>query len=227
MRRSKLNVIGIPLLATLLSVPVWGANTAQRGMINYLEGQASIGTQPLDMKSAGSEMLGSGQSLVTGNGKAEVLLTPGVFVRIADNSSLTMISPDLANTEVRLDKGRAMVEARARVAEIHKENNLLVDEDDATTRLLKKGLYDFDANSGQVRVFEGQAMVQMDGWQVKVKGGHEVNLNRPANAQKFDKESYEDSFYRWARLRSDYPSEANADLAQSYSNGGGASVGAG
>jgi len=73
----------------------------------------------------------NGQSLKTQAGKAELLLTPGVFFRLGDNSSPTMISPSLTDTELRLDKGEATVE----VAELHPENNVGIAEDGAKIRL--------------------------------------------------------------------------------------------
>jgi hypothetical protein len=114
-----------------------------------VEGQATIGNETLSAKSIGSVDLLAGQTLTTGNGKAEILLTPGVFLRVGDNSSATMVSPNLTNTEVSLSKGQAMVE----VAEIHKDNLLRVQEDGATTQLLKTGLYAFNADQGSVQVY--------------------------------------------------------------------------
>jgi hypothetical protein len=84
--------------------------TANSGTLNCLEGQASIGTQAPDSKSVGSPQLQAGQSLTREAGKAEVLLTPGVNLRMRNQSSVEMISPGLTNTEVRLEKGRAKVE---------------------------------------------------------------------------------------------------------------------
>ena len=117
-------------LGTILCAPVWGAipnrqETAVPGTLNYIEGQTSIGSHALDSKSVGSAELQAGKSLTTEKGKAEILLTPGVFLRLDDNSSVEMISPGLTDTELRLYKGRATVE----VAELHHENNLRIDED--------------------------------------------------------------------------------------------------
>ena len=94
--------------------------------------------------------------LSTQAGKAEILLTPGVFFRVGENSTATMISPSLTNTEVGLDKGTALVE----VAELHEANLLEVREGDSATQLLKTGLYAFDADQGAVRVLKGEALVQ-------------------------------------------------------------------
>jgi hypothetical protein len=103
----------------------------------------------------GSVVLEKDQLLTTQVGKVEVLLTPGVFLRLGENSSVKMVSPDLANTRVELQKGRTLVE----VIQIRKENDLRIDQIGASTRILKIGLYDFDADHAQVRVFKGSAEV--------------------------------------------------------------------
>jgi len=184
-----------------------------------VEGQAAIGDETLNAKSVGSANLEAGQTLTTQTGKAEVLLTPGVFLRLGDNSAATLVSPNLTNTEVSLNHGQAMVE----VADIYKDNVLRVQENGTTTQLLKTGVYGFDANSGDVRVFNGEAMVQDGDRQIKVKGGHELNVSNPANlkAAKFDKDSFEQSdLYRFSNLRSEYLAEANVDAARVYVSGG-------
>jgi hypothetical protein len=215
---SRLKTLSGFFLAAILSAPAWGANSPQPGTINYFEGHVDIGVSALNSKSIGSAELHRGQSLATKNGKAEVLLTPGVFLRIGNDSSIKMISPNLANTKVRLTKGQAMVE----VDEIYKSNDISVLEDGAATRLLKTGLYDFDANQGQVRVFKGQALVSENNRHVKVGGGHEVSLNAsgPLKARGFDKKQYESSLYRFSKLRSDYLAEANVNASHVYASSG-------
>src|SRR5579862_10039257 len=106
-------VAGSCFLAAILSVPAWGNNTDTRhnavpGTLNYVEGQASIGDQTLDSKAVGIADLQNGQVLETGNGKAEILLTPGVYLRLGDNSSARMISNSLTNTQVMVNSGEAM-----------------------------------------------------------------------------------------------------------------------
>ena len=206
-------------LAAILSAPAWATNTSANsalpGTLNYVEGQASMGTQALDAKSVGSVELRPGQSLTTEKGKAEVLLTPGVFLRVGNNSSVKMISPSITDTEVGVEKGHAMIE----VAEIHPENDILITEDGARTRLLKTGLYDFDLNQDELRVFDGKAFVENGGKPLTVKGGREVSFgsNGRLEVQKFDKKSYEEGdLYRWSSLRSAYLAEANVNAAGIY-----------
>jgi len=187
--------------------------------VNYVEGQVLLGSQPLDSKSIGSEALQADQSITTENGKAELLLTPGIFLRVGSNSSVKMISPSLINTEIGVEKGEATVE----VTEIHKQNEIRIDADGVTTQLVKNGFYDFDAARNLLLVLDGEAIVDETGKQVKVKGGHELTLNQEfTKTQKFDKAAYESGdLYRWSSLRSAYLAEANVDAAGDYIAGAG------
>jgi hypothetical protein len=218
MWQSRLIAVSGFILAASLSAPAFGANPARPGSINYVEGQVSIAGQALDAQAIGSAELRPGQTLDTQIGKAEILLTPGAFLRLGDNSSVTMISPSLTDTELRLDKGRASVE----VAELHEQNNLIIVEHGDTERLLKTGLYDFDADRNLLRVYEGKAVVRHLNRDVEVKGGHQLALGDGGapKAEKFNKEQAQDDLYRWSSLRSSYTAEANVDRAQTYTMGG-------
>ena len=98
------------------------SRSARPGTVNYLEGQVSLDSQPLDEKSVGSTVVDAGQSLTTENGKAEVLLTPGVFLRLGSESSVRMISSSLLDTQIQLNHGKAMFE----VDQIYPQNNIRV-----------------------------------------------------------------------------------------------------
>src|SRR5580700_8225768 len=124
MRLSGIKLIASFFLAAILSAPAWGATPALPGTLNYVEGQATIGTDTLSAKSVGSVDLQAGQTISTQTGKVEVLLTPGVFFRLGDDGAATLVSPSLTNTEVALNKGQAMVE----VAELYKDNVLRVQQ---------------------------------------------------------------------------------------------------
>jgi hypothetical protein len=210
-----LKPIATLFLAALLSLPAWATPSVDRavpGSLNYVEGQVSIGEKALGSNAIGSAQLLPGQSLTTQKGKAEILLTPGVFLRVGNNSSVRMISPSLTDTEIAVEKGHAMIE----VAEIHPENDLLIRENGVTTRLLKTGLYDFDLAKDRLRVFDGKASVDEGSKDINVKGGHELALaeNSPLKQTKFDKKLYEENdLYRWSSLRSAYLAEANVDAA--------------
>ena len=215
--RIRIKALGGVVLAALLSVPALAApGTATPGTLNFVEGQASIQDQPVTSKSVGQATLEPGQVITTGNdGRAELLLTPGVFLRLGRNSAVKMISPDITNTQVQVEKGRAEVE----VAELHKQNDLQVQEANATTRLLKKGLYDFSADQDQVRVFKGQAQVIDGDKTIKLNQGHQLTLDAPKLKQaSFNEKDDEAGLYNWSELRDEYLSEASANVAPQYIN---------
>lgn len=229
MKLSGIRLIASFFLAAILSAPAWGATPALPGTLNYVEGQASIGNQTLNAKSVGSVNLEAGQTLTTQTGKAEILMTPGVFFRLGEDSAATLVSPSLTNTQMALAKGHAMVE----VDNIYKDNVLRIQQDGAQTQLLKTGIYGFDAGNGEVRVFKGEALVQDGDRQVTVKSGHEfaiANANPAGSLKtaKFDKDEYQNSdLYRFSNLRSEYLAEANVDAANLYWPGAPGWIGAG
>jgi len=218
MRRSKLMTVAGLFLAAV-STPVWADTPApaRPGTVNYVEGTAATGGQSLNAKSVGLE-IGEGNSVTTLNGKAEVLLMPGVFLRLGENSSVRLIAARLENTELQLEQGHAMIE----VDQLFPQNHLRVTEGTFAVEIQKKGLYDFDAADHLVRVIDGEAVAINGAHRVELKGGHELNVaTGDLKAHGFDKKSAEGDLYNWSRLRSSYLAEANIGEARVYAGGPG------
>jgi hypothetical protein len=223
----RLKVVTLLSLATLFASAVaQDARPAGPGTVNYVEGNASIDGRAITSQSVGNTTLTEGGTLATSNGKVEVLLTPGVFLRVDENSTVRMISPKLTHTEVEIQRGRAQVE----VEELYKQNNLQIDVLKGQAVLLKEGLYEFNAENSTVRVFDGKAATFEGGSDtntkpVVVKGGRQIaftgDVDKPL---KFDKNK-QDELYKWSSLRSQYLGEANEGLSEryagSYGYGGG------
>lgn len=222
MKLSRITSLASLFLAVVLSAPLFadqGARSALPGTLNYVEGQVNIGSTTMTADSIGTAALEPNQTLETGNGKAEILLTPGVFLRVDNNSSVRMISPSITDTEVQLNQGRAMVE----VAEIHDQNNLRVREGGYDAQLVKKGIYEFDADRQELMVFSGKAEVRDGDHTVSVGGGKRLDLNTGAALKPhgFDKDEYKQSdLYQWSSLRSTYLAEANVNAASVYAADG-------
>lgn len=203
-----------------------GAEQARPGAVNYVEGSAYLDGQAISAHDVGSVEANAGQVLSTAQGKAEMLLTPGVYLRLDDNSAVKMISPDLAQTQVEVTKGKAGVE----VDEIFKQNNIQVIVDNIPTQLLKDGYYEFNASTGTAMVFRGRAAVELANGQAKeLKDRHEFTLSelsdggRPLNKEKaasFDASGAQDSLYNWSSLRSEYLAEGNNQIAGEYGGAG-------
>jgi hypothetical protein len=225
----KLFTLGLLGLA-ITGVPAFAdqapASSARPGTVNYVEGTAYLEGQSLTGNDAGRVTIEPGQEVRTEEGKIEVLLTPGVFLRLGDHSTVKMISPDLTLTQVEVEAGRAAIE----VDEIHDQNNLQVIDAGITTRLEKKGYYEFDAGpeTPVAMVFKGEAKTLVaDGNWRKIKGGHELLLTGGPDGQSLAKEKptdfdtdARDDLYKWSSLRSEYLAEANNQIAGEYVSAG-------
>ena len=200
----------------IAAMPAFGANPARPGTVNYIEGAAYLDGRPLQQQSVGNVALDPGQVLTTRSGKAEILLTPGIFLRVDDRSAVKMISPDLTQTQVALEHGRAGVE----VDQIFKQNMVQVVDNGVATQLMKPGYYEFDANQPEAMVFDGRAEVEVgDGKWETVKGHHELALMADGAHEKtvsFDSHPANDDLYNWSSLRSQYLAEANNQIAGDY-----------
>ena len=201
------------LLAAALLLPAQG-RIARPGTVNYTEGIVSLNGQTVAANQAGSLEVTPGQVLETQDGKAEMLLTPGVFLRLGDHSAVKMVSPSITDTRIELLRGTAMIEA----AQVEKENHLDVAEKGANTLIEKHGIYSFNANQPAVAVLDGKAQVQENDRTTDLHKGREVVLastNPTLKTQSFNVKQAEenDPLYSWSKLRSEYVAEANMSLA--------------
>jgi hypothetical protein len=210
---------GMVLPLALVAIPALAAIPAHPGMLNYVEGQARINGRVVTAGNVGTVDVGEGQVIETGKGKAEILLTPGVFLRLGDNSSLRMDLASLIDTRVAILSGHAMIEAD----NLQKENNIRVLDGGAVSRLEKNGIYSFTANPADAATFDGKLQVTENDRSVDLGKGHETKLQAPLQSMKFDRNADEkDPLYQWSKVRSQYVAEANVNQAQAfmYNNAG-------
>lgn len=197
-----------PLILTLaLAIPAFGQHviSAKSGVIHYVEGDVKAAGEAVDVKMGGKYTdLKEGQQLTTGEGRAEVLLTPGVFLRVGENSRVQMISTRLADTRLDLVAGSALIE----VAEIIKDNAVTVLVKDVALSFEKSALVYIDTDSA-IRVYKGQVQVTASGADpINLKDGREMLFDGKHTVAKFDTKDT-DALYRWASRRAEYISMAN------------------
>jgi len=207
--RTTFRTFGAVCLAGALSAAQ--AATARPGTVNYVEGGVTFDGQALAAKSLGTTEVEPGQVLRTGQGKAEMLLTPGVFLRLGDHAAVKMVSPSLTDTRVELLQGEAMVEAD----EVLNGNHLVVGERGVDTLIQKQGLYKFTTDPAQLAVYDGKAEVFADDRTTEVSKGKTLTLAAQAamKPQSFDKRMGDD-LYQWSSVRSEYVAEANQSSVQ-------------
>lgn len=198
--------------------------TALPGTVNYIEGSVSIDGGAVNASQNGQVTLQRNQTLTTAQGKAEVLMSPGVFLRIGDNGEVRMISPELVNPQVEVVRGSAMLEVDSKV----KDASITVLERGASASVLKAGLYRFDGDAGRIAVVDGDLNVTESGHTKKIGKGKEIVLDSDPRLKSvsFDSKA-KDSLYVWSEVRSESLAEANASTAQYIYSGYGPYAGNG
>jgi FecR protein len=205
--------LGVLLLAAVTARPQAYTVSAKPGAVNYIEGHAYLDGKPLSDKGLRSSFLNTGDTLSTDLGKAEILLTPGVFLRIGNNSEVRMISPSLTDTQVELKKGEAMIEADG----LMKENRIQVSVRGASIMIEKNGLYRFTADENPTAaVLDGKAQVYFGDKKIDLGKGRETLLSENLKPEKFDPKK-EDDLYAWSNTRSEYDAASSYHAAKSVS----------
>lgn len=196
----------------------WGQSviSAHSGVIHYIEGQVTVDGAAIHPKSTEFPDIKPDQVLATEDGRAEILLTPGVFLRLPENSSVRMISNSLADTRIEIVSGSALFE----VGQLLRNNAIAAKVQDVEIALPKPGLYRIDADPARLRVYDGEARVTAAAGSIEVKRGREIALDAPTlETRNFDAKST-DAFYRWSARRSEYVAAANVIAAKTASNSG-------
>lgn len=194
--------------------------SAHSGVVQYVEGAAYLNDNPVEPKAGLFPDIKNNQVFRTEQGMAEVLLTPGVFVRLAENSSIRMVSSQLSDTRVEVLSGSAMVECD----NLAKDNGITLLYRGNAIPLVKRGLYRVDAELGLLKVYDGEAIVKGQSGQLTLHKGKQTSLNNVLMAENFDMKA-DDELYRWSDRRSGYLAKANVSSANSMNGSDGGSYG--
>ena len=199
------------------SAPAQQVISAHSGVIQMVEGTAFLNDSKVEPKFGQFPEIKQDQTFRTEEGRAEVLLTPGVFMRLGENSSIKMLSNRLADTRVEVLKGTAIVECD----DLPKDNAIVLVHGDNNMMLVKHGLYRVDTDpEARLRVYDGEAIVKSEAGQLTLKSGKQTQLGGALMAENFDKND-SDALYRWSERRASYLSRANVSSAMAMRDSGG------
>jgi hypothetical protein len=184
------------------------------GVVQYVEGSAFLGDKAVEPKFGTFPDIKENQEFRTADGRAEILLTPGVFLRLGENSAIKMLSTRLVETRVEVLSGSAIVESN----EMPKDNAVQLVYKKDTISLQKQGLYRLDTEPARFQVFEGEAVVTDPSGQLTLRSGKQTNLAGVLMAENFDRKADDqDALYRWSDRRASYVAQANVASAASAS----------
>jgi hypothetical protein len=199
----------LPLLFCF-AAPCQEVVSAYSGTVHFFEGAVLLDDQPLEHKPATFPNIREGSTLRTEKGRAEVLLTPGVFLRIDEDSAFRMVSSSLTDTRIEFLHGSAIVDS----VEASGNPPIVLTYQHCRMRFPKPGIYRIDSDTGVLQAYSGQAQaVAPDGKTSSIDPNKLYFFDLSAVTNKFG-EPNEDEFYDWARGRADAISAANQLASQ-------------
>jgi len=180
------------------------------GVVHYFEGAVSIGGAALQPQFGRFPEIAEGAELRTAEGRAEVLLGPGVILRVAEDSAVKMLSSNLADTRLEISSGAAILQSKDALP----GNSVTILYKEWQVRIPTQGAYRIDSDPAQLRVYNGEVEVRAaQGAPVTVKAGQTL----PLAAVLVPDEtlgSPGDEFNNWAFDRSEAIDADNATAAQ-------------
>src|SRR5579872_4417306 len=211
--------LGVSLLLALNGSAAFAQSviSAHSGLIHYVEGRVLLDGQPVEVSATSFPDVKQGMELRTEDGRAEVLLNPGVFLRLAENSSIRMVENKLSDSRVEFLSGSVVIEGSRELAQ--KDNAVNIDYKGTSALLRKSGIYRFDSEPAQMRVYSGEVELKTASNVLVVKSGKEVSLNGMVAVEKFDAKN-SDSLDRWSQRRAEYVSMANISAAKYVNDSG-------
>jgi hypothetical protein len=189
--------------------------SAKAGVVHYTEGDVLVNDQLLVMKANKFPELKNTEVLHTAEGRVELLLAPGSFLRLSEKSAVRMDSNSILATKLTMLEGTAIVE----VMELTKLSSLEFVMGKDTVSIRKPGLYRLEMDSPAVKVYSGEVAVNFNDELVKVSEGKWMSLTGDHLIAKFDKKMNMDEIVQWADRRASTLAMANVHSAKTVSNG--------
>lgn len=187
--------------------------SAKAGGVNYVSGNVTVKRADSDRQESltDKDNLENGDVVTTGmGGRVEVLLSPGSYLRVGENSEFQLADTSLDNIRIKLSRGSAIIEA------IDTDNAQLairVDTPQTAAQVVKAGIYRINvtpAGATEVLVRKGRALVGTPA--ATVKSGKMVVVNGGTmQVAKLDKKMM-DSLELWSRDRAEYLASINRQL---------------
>lgn len=193
--------------------------SAKAGGINAVTGQASVHAKGESewQQLMITDDLDAGDRVRTAfDGRVEILLNPGSYLRVGGNSEVELSNNSLENLEVRLLRGTAIVEATGGDGI---ELNINISTPHAKLAIVRHGLYRLNVvpsdNTTELIVRKGR--VVLGDSQTKVKAGNKVlfvgaNVSVAKLTDEEKKKKNRDGMELWSKDRAETLAKANSRI---------------
>jgi len=179
--------------------------SAKAGWVNYVDGQVSVQMH---------QQVATDMPIETGpRSHAELLLSPGTFLRVGEQSRVVFDSIDLDNIAVRVLKGAVIIE----VAEADKHTPIHVTTGNLRTVIVSPGLYRFSGDTaivmdGKVRTVDPATII---------KKGKQVTAAEDGYIENRTELAFADDLDGWSAQRTAKLARSNVLAYRSYSSSNG------
>ncbi|HKQ07178.1 MAG TPA: FecR domain-containing protein [Blastocatellia bacterium] len=183
--------------------------SAKVGVLNIVEGDVSYKRDQADwVRLMAGDELREGDAVKTGaSGRAEILLTPGCYLRLAENSAFVLTNPHVYQFRIDLTGGTAIVEASAI------DGPMTVATPKNEFSIIKEGLYRFNLTAdGRAEAIVRKGRLAVSNTVVKGDNKAIVEGGQPQVAS-FNKKQV-DGFDTWSEDRARDLIALNKRLAQ-------------
>jgi len=195
----------------VISAKAGGVNTVNGNVMVARQGQAPQLLSRQDDLSAG-DVVTSGQG-----GQVEVLLNPGSYLRVGENSEFAMVDNSLSNLVVKLTKGSAIIEATAG-EDADLQINVLANEHRLV--IIRSGIYRINVRPGatELLVRKGRVLPDDDPRAI-VKGSTKVTYTAAGPLTARLEKQDQDQFDLWSKQRAETLARANEKISRRTVNG--------
>lgn len=178
-------------------------------LIHYIQGDVSRDGKRLpDERMAAVGEWKPGETLKSGFGLAEILLAPGVVLRVSEHSELKLAEAGREKTAVNLATGSVAVEVLNAKAGL-----LTVRLGEAAIAIDKPGVYRIGGDPAEVRVYDGAAVVSRGSLRKTVAAGTALPLDGTALVGRLAP-AKTDPLMRWSSRRGQLLAAANIASAR-------------
>jgi hypothetical protein len=188
--------------------------SARAGGVNFVSGEVTFRRAGHDawQQLATTDELKAGDAVRTGaDGRAEILLNPGSYLRLGATSEFELTDPSLDSLRVKLSQGSALVEAAGYG---DADAAIALDTPRASVSLVRSGVYRVNvAASGATEVFVRKGRALVGAGRTLLKGGMSARVGASGIAEvaKFDKKE-KDALDVWGKSRAEELARAQRKL---------------
>jgi FecR-like protein len=217
-------IVLVAVLSVMLPAAVAAQNrerfgiSAKAGGVNAVVGRVMVTRKDQEPQLLSqTENISAAETVSTGTASnAEILLNPGSYLRLDENSEFKFEDISLDSLQLRLVRGSAIIEATG-VADMNLGIKIATPHAEFT--IMRSGVYRLNVQSdaSEMAVRKGRASFGPNKTDI-VKGGNTITIGKGFSAQgKLAKEK--DTFEAWSKQRAEFLAKANERLSARALNG--------